>query len=357
MRPLAPQTAFFSLRVTLAATLFAGFATGCGEVRDPADLEAWYNSVQTVQLREAVIPGLDAFASDKRMRAAGFVRRTDRWERQADLTLSPPAVALGTGAMRHVRAVSVLSVDRRNGSEPYIYATLRSLLAELPDDGVVNVFVGNADVDYVSAERLQQKVFAGGEIAGTPARVHVVAADAADVDYMNQAHFSLSERASWNYARMLRGYAGDGYHVTFEDDVLLGRGSLWILDELLERSRPHVLSLYNHRCDRVPGFDRARRGTAQLATERHDIAGGGFWGTQSVAFRGDQGVAAGRYLQAYLGDKPFDKLLDRYLSERQRVFGYAVPSMVQHMGVQTTGLGFHHQSRCFADTYPAPDAD
>ena len=347
----------FSLRVIFVALYCTNGLTGCGESRDPAELESWYNSVQAVQVREGVTPELDAHGSDRRMRAAGFVRRADRWERQADLTLSPQAIPLGAGAMRHVRAVSLLSVDRHNGSEPYIYATLRSLLAELPDDGVVNVFVGNDDTDYVSAERLQEKVFAGGEVTGTPGRVHVVATNAGDAAYMRRAQFTLTERQTWNYARLLRSYAGDGYHITLEDDVLLGRGSLWALDELLERSRPHVLSLYNHRCERVPGFDRARRGTVQLATERHDVAGGGFWGLQTMAFRGDQGMAAGRYLQAYLSDKPSDILLDRYMKERQRVFGYAVPSMVQHMGVQTTGLGFHHQSRCFAETYPAPDAD
>lgn len=320
----------------------------CGEGHDPAALEAWYDEVETVQVREALAPD-DAFASARRMRAAGFVYEDGRWERRADLTASPAAVRLPQGAMRHVDAVSVLSIDRHNGALPYLYATLRSVFAELPADAAINVFVGNDDLDYVAPETLDAMVFAGAS-----ERVNVVEGAPRDVAFMRGAGFTVWERSSWNYARMLRAYTGSGYHVTLEDDVLLSRGSLRVLDALLATSQPHVLSLYNRRCTSVPNFEPARREGPQLASARRDQVKGRFWGTQGVAFRAEEGLAAGRYLQAYLGEQPFDLLLDRFMRERQRELGYAYPSMVQHMGVQTTGLGYHHQSDCFVEAYPEP---
>lgn len=322
---------------------------GCGSHEDEGALRSWYGEVDQVEVAQVVDREQDGLSTQSRMRAAGFTGEPDNWRREAALTASPTLQPLSTGAMQHVGAVSVLSIDRHNGQPPYLYATLRSLFAELAEGEPVNVFVGDDQLAYVEFEALTREL--GEDWA---ARVNVIGSASADVAYMREQNFSVWERATWNYARMLRAYTGPHYHLTFEDDVLLSRGSLQILDGLSHEGSAAIVSLYNANCERTPGAQKGPADGARVVSHRHHRSKKRFWGTQGVAYRGTASARVGRSLQARLGEEPFDLLVDSYMRHEKMTMGYMLPSVVQHMGALTTGLGFHHVSSCFVDDYPAP---
>ena len=315
---------------------------GCGDDNSHA-LLAWSASTEAIPVGGVLEEQALGPAGPWQMRALGFTPVHDRrWQRQAAVNASLTAKPLGADALPHVGAISVLSIDRNNGQTPYLYATLRSLFDELPADAVVNVFVGDASLDYVQPDRLAEHVGLDAAL-----RVHVVGSDQGVLDYMQVADFTRSERASWNYARMLRAYRGPLWHLTFEDDVELGRGSLRAFEALVGGRQPDVLSLYNNKCwgeDTPLEFAKPR-------IKRHGRSS--FWGTQSVAFFGAASYDVGTYVQAHLGELPFDLLINRYLKRGAYSLGYVYPSMVQHMGVLTSGLGFHHTSDCYMALYPS----
>ena len=74
--------------------------------------------------------------------------------------------------------------------------------------------------------------------------------------------------------------------------------------------------------------------------------------TQAMYFDATLAQGLGAYILLRLHEKPYDLLLGDFVRNNRLLLGYAYPSMVQHVGESTTGLGEFHQSSCFVDPLP-----
>ena len=167
-------------------------------------------------------------------------------------------------------------------------------------------------------------------------------------------NLALRRRATWNYYRCLTQPAGGaGGTLVIEDDVRFARG--WLprlaatVAALKESAGDFALSLY------CPwDFPRAAylegRLYAEYPLER-------FYGTQAVYYTAKtrQGFAA--YLKKHgvvANREPYDVLLWQYLSEAGLPLFAAAPSLVQHRGTQSTGLGVWHDAPSFQEDVTGP---
>ena len=328
------HTRALQFAVAFGACLLSGDAE---HVHSPL---AWCAASEAMAVGSAVAVSGPEAAPERQMRGLGFVAHgSASYVREVSLNAPVAARHLPEAASEQLGAVSVLSIDRGSPEEPYLYSTLRALFAELPQTAPINVFVGDDKLAYVAPQRLTRVL--GPEQA---ARVHVLGTDASMLAYMATANFTRSERASWNYARLLRAYRGGRWHLAFEDDVALAPGSLAAFAELARTGDVDVVSLYNHRCH---AGDEAR---PVASVEK--MPGAYFWGTQAMAYRAGASFDLGVYIQAYLGTMPYDLLVHASLTAGPHRIGYAVPSMAQHLGLSSTGLGKMHTSPCFPARYP-----
>jgi len=74
-----------------------------------------------------------------------------------------------------------------------------------------------------------------------------------------------------------------------------------------------------------------------------------FYGTQAMMYDQETRIGFGQYLLEHLGEQPYDLALKIYLEKTNTPLLATKHSLVQHMGVKTTGLGHHHQAFNFID--------
>jgi hypothetical protein len=76
-----------------------------------------------------------------------------------------------------------------------------------------------------------------------------------------------------------------------------------------------------------------------------------FYGTQGMVYDKQTRIGFGKYLLDNIGRDPYDLALKKYITEQDTdiVLYATTKSLVQHMGVNTTGLGYHHQAFNFID--------
>lgn len=309
----------------------------------------WLRLGQQTPIHGTFSPKEEGSGTLRRLRTLGFVQQNDgTWRREAILDKNEVALPLAEGSLKNIDAVGILSIDRHNGSEPYIYSTLQSLFSELPEGSTVNVFVGDDDDTYVSYPVLKEKI---GEKWAR--QVNVIPTEARTAEHFRRYNYSLVERATWNYARMLRAYKGSKHYLVTEDDVSWGVRSISYLDHMLQEPQPSVISTYNWRCGKLPGGSASPMTDIEILSMPLHWYHKRFSGLQAMLFSAKDIASIGNHLLMHAGRKPHDLELDHFLRSRDLHIGVTQPSMVQHEGVKTTGLGYHHTSQCFLPIFPA----
>ncbi len=168
----------------------------------------------------------------------------------------------------------------------------------------------------------------------------------------------LRHRATWNYYRCLTQPASTARGtLVIEDDVRFAQGwlaRLAVTLAALEASsvEDFVLSLYCPSDFPLAGYFRG-----ELSVE---YPLGWFYGTQAVYYTAKTRQGFGAYLKKHgvvANREPYDVLLWQYLSEAGLPLLATAPSLVQHRGKQSTGLGGWHEPPCFFEdvTRPLPE--
>lgn len=345
-RPMYASRTLISLLALWAVSASCSVDHGISYMTD----DAWLKLGQTEAVGALFEPKEVGSGTLRRLRNLGYVRLgLDVWRREVQLDKQEEAWALGANTLTNIDAIGILSIDRHNGAEPYIYDTLQSLFSELPQGSVVNVFVGDDDAEYVSLPVLTKKIG-----ATWAQQVHVIGTDKAIADHFRKHRFTLIERSTWNYARVMRAYRGSKHYLVTEDDVAWGQRSVAYLDHMLNNPQPPVITAYNWRCDKLPGGSSDAFSDIEILSMPLHWYHQNFSGTQAMLFSAKHNTTIGNHLLLHTGRRPYDLEMDAFLRARDLHIGVTQPSMVQHQGVKTTGLGSHHTSKCFRLTFPEP---
>lgn len=224
----------------------------------------------------------------------------------------------------------------------YLAETLHSLSLEHPlcADHPVSLVLGSPLSAYVDPYR---------QVAG----VSIV--DMGPSTWSWIENLALRHRATWNYYRCLTQPVGGSLGtLVIEDDIRFARGwrsRLTVTLAALEAVpvEDFVLSLY---CPADFPLEAYFQG--QLYAE---YPLNGFYGTQAVYYTAKtrQGFAA--YLKKHgvvSNHAPYDILLRHYLFEAGLPLFATAPSLVQHMGKQSTGLGGWYEAPSFQEDVTGP---
>jgi len=166
---------------------------------------------------------------------------------------------------------------------------------------------------------------------------------------------ALRHRATWNYYRCLtQPTGGSGGTLVIEDDIRFARGWLSRLTATLAALEEasigdFALSLY---CPADFPLTAYFRG--QLYAE---YPLGRFYGTQAVYYTAKTRRGFGAFLKNHgvvANQEPYDVLLWQYLSEVGLPLFATAPSLVQHKGEQSTGLGGWHEAPSFLEDVTGP---
>jgi hypothetical protein len=210
---------------------------------------------------------------------------------------------------------------------------IHELLASLPSDLEVRLVVGSSDSDYLARYR------------GNPL-IHVL--EPSPEEWRRVCDRDIWARATWNHWRSLSSRPTSPDHegrLIFEDDVVLAKG--WqprlfdTIDKIRTRFGPeYVLALY---CPYKLRPEEPIRQYAPYAVE-------GFYGAQALYYPEALRVKLAEYV-AYHGVDlhrlPFDLLIKEYFHNHAIPLLATVPSLAQHIGRITTGLGDFHQAPIF----------
>lgn len=161
----------------------------------------------------------------------------------------------------------------------------------------------------------------------------------------------IRHRATWNYHRCLSQYTlGERGSLVLEDDIKFARG--WrrrlemTLAELESRfGSKFVLTIYD---------PYKRDQTKSCLYTEYPYAD--FTGTQGVYYPAEMRQGFAKYLRknGVIANKThYDFLLKDYLNEEDIPLFATTPSLIQHMGRNTTGLGVWHEAPGFVEDVTA----
>ena len=246
--------------------------------------------------------------------------------------------------MPAVDAVALITIDRNNGEEPYIYSTLRSVFSVFPPETQVNVLVGDANSDFVGPEALRREI--GADWA---ARVHVWPTDARTSAFIHQ-RFLPQRRGGWNYARALRSYSGERGLVLMEDDVVWAAGAIDDMKRLLGAS-PLATTFYNFDCFGPEGADISTSSPTLLHPVR--VRDSKFVCTQGMYFTAALANRLGEHVHRRIHERVWDYIMELLFQDQDLTIGFTLPSLVQHTGVKSAGVTpYFHTTPCFANDRP-----
>jgi hypothetical protein len=213
----------------------------------------------------------------------------------------------------------------------YIANLLQRLIGQCP----VTLVVGNTDTDYLQS------------YARLPGIAMEVPSQSAWKSFKAVAN-GKHQLASWTLWRALQVAAKHAKHceyaVIFEDDVIPKahweialKGLIKALTEV--HGSAFILSLYR------AGLRPPALGQRSIGYGRYPI--NSFFGTQAMCYP----MAVLPRLIDYIYrmsiaayNNPYDIVVGRFTQEMNIPLIFSVPSLVQHIGTQTTGLGTFHQS-------------
>jgi hypothetical protein len=227
--------------------------------------------------------------------------------------------------------IIIMTVSRPGG---YIDQTLASLSPDRP----VTLVVGSPSTDYLDwyRDNLNFKIVAPGHD---------------EFAFLEGA--TVGRRAAWNYWRCLGAGANDLRRLIFEDDVIFAAGweprTARTIEAIEKDHRDYVISLYYP----YP-LEESREGFIEYPCSK-------FYGTQGVLFGG----RSSREFREYLYERgvkrwtlPYDLLLQHFTAEAGVPLFATVPSLVQHIGVVSTGQSDHfHTTTCFVEDVSRLDHD
>jgi hypothetical protein len=335
------------------AALTLGFMGACNDAassktQPPIDSPAWMGAAMEMSVGRHLVLEHDDEAAKHTLQALGFAQVSEsRYTRMADLLAPESLTPSVMPALPEIDAVAVISVYRpKLQQEQYIYPTLRSLLAELPEGGIVNVLVGNGDTAYLDDAMLIEHVG-----AHAPARVRVMAPPEGVAEFFAQHAIATAPKATWNFSRAMRSYRGSKHLLMLEDDVRLSANGLLHMRPYLNHAPVDVFTLFNDRCDGVR--TSLRRADTELALGMVTIRkNNDFPTTQMLVISAHAANDAGEYLVTRAGRESYDYMLGRFFAMTRSKLAYVKPSIAQHTGFETTGLsgpGVLPMSGCFAE--------
>ncbi len=268
--------------------------------------------------------------------------------RQARLDTTFSSVPAECEELSHIDCVTMSTIERRTSDKQYVYDTLRSVFATFPVGVQVNLAVGDDRTEFVSRKRLHAEL---GPLHAE--QVHVWAASPAQTAHLKD--FKVARRAAWNYARAIRSYQGSTGLLLMEDDVQWAAGGINRFDYWLAGHRLPVISLYNYQ---GPPFPDDRRFTlADLVTTHINEPRHIFDCTQAMYIAAPVTRALGDFILLRAHLRPYDLLLDTFCASHRLSIGHTYPSLVQHIGEHTNGLGRFHQSNCFVPSLMRREID
>ena len=340
--------------LALVVGLWAG---ACGKPEgngtpEKLDVPSWMAEAMSLPVGRRFTVTPDDGAAHHSLHALGYAKLDEGvYERRVDLLQTEQLVLSHMPELPEVDTIAVVSVYRPNVEEQYIYPTLRSLWAELPETAQINVLVGNADTAYLQPQVLDAQV-----APGAASRIHLLVTPQPVADFFDKEPISTSPRAAWNYARALRSYVGHSHLMLFEDDITLAKNSLAQLRPWLKEPRTTVFVLYNDRCY---GDNRlwARSDSALRIGPAPIRTNGDFPTLQAMLYGKSVTAEAGSYLVLRAGRETHDYMLGRYFSQAPTDVGFVHPSIAQHTGLITTGLSGADSlplSRCYQESFDAP---
>jgi hypothetical protein len=227
--------------------------------------------------------------------------------------------------------IIIMTVSRPGG---YIDQTLESLAP----DRAVTLMVGSPSADYLV--RYQANPL-----------FNIVAPSHEEFAFLERS--TVGRRAAWNYCRCLGAAANHSRRAIFEDDVIFAAGwearTARTVHAIEQNHRDYVISLYYP----YP-LEESSAGYIEYPCSK-------FYGTQGVFFGG----RSAREFRDYLDERgvkcwtlPYDLLLQRYTAEAGIPLFATVPSLVQHIGVVSTGQSAHfHTTNCFVKDVGRLDHD
>lgn len=287
----------------------------------------------------------------ERLASQGFWRvARDTWQRIIDLHVREPVIGCDVPGLPGIGCVVVPSVARpmAPGVEHYIYGTLRSLLASMPTGTAINVMVGTSDASFVSKSALVRALG-----VARSEQVHVFAASAAIEQYLRR-HAPLRARTTWNHARALASYTGSGKVLFVEDDVLWSRRASEFVMGASWMTSPSIISLYHAPPYNGFCFAHAFCQKETVLTIRADLYEGLFSCCQALLYEADFAREVACMLRLRMNGVPTDTNMANYFWHRKTTLGFARPSLVQHIGRQSSGLSAFHEAVCFV---PEPALD
>ena len=225
--------------------------------------------------------------------------------------------------------------------DKYLDETLTSLSSEYPicRDQPVFLVVGSPNTTYLDCYR---------------SRPGIVIVEMGPNAWAWIKNNNLRHRATWNYHRCLtQCTGGERGTLILEDDVRFARGWRLRLEKILiglesRFGSKFVLTIY----DPYDWQPKESRLYAEYPRAR-------FTGTQGVYYPSEirQGFAKYLRVTGVIANKNhYDLLLRDYLVQEDLPLFATSPSLLQHMGKNTTGLGSWHQAPGFIENVTAePD--
>lgn len=208
----------------------------------------------------------------------------------------------------------------------------------IQDSGVerFSIFVGMKDYRYVDKYRQQHNLYI------MPSS-----------EWEGIESYNLTRKASYNYWRCLTmGRRTRGGLIVFEDDVKFAKGWKKRFDKALKEAKSifkdnFMITLYVHTPMIPRGYHFGN------TYEIYDTDS--FFGTQAVYFTDRTRMAFAEYLKEKAIDKPgapYDMELRMFCHSSGAKIVATTPSLVQHIGKESTGLGGFHQAAQFYPVLP-----
>jgi hypothetical protein len=226
----------------------------------------------------------------------------------------------------NIDCISILSIDRK--TQNYIYKTLENIFSSIPENITVNIYVGNENIEYLDVINLEK--YLSKEFIP---RINVIEFSENYIKELSKFH--IHKRAKLNYARVLQDYDGVKGLVIFEDDVDIIQNCLKninILTKNINESK-YIMTLYDR-------FTKIPTNNYQITTVKN-----GFSCTQGMYFTHNITEELSKYMFEHEGC--YDILINDFRKKNNYSLFYVSPSITQHEGFLTTGLGGRHSSTSF----------
>lgn len=225
-----------------------------------------------------------------------------------------------------IDCISILSVDR--GSQKYVYRTLQNVLEAIPENIPINVYVGNEHTEYLQPATLR-KYLPEQSIM----RIHIIEFPPEEVCELST--LPLSARARRNYARVLSDYNGTKGLLVLEDDIDLHSSILQDLSILTSHipTDAYIMTLYT-------GVRKDDTSEYTIQTCHH-----GFSCTQGMYYTANCTDTLGAFVRTC--DQHYDLAIWEFCLQSSTPLYWVSPSLVQHEGLVSTGLGGVHTAPSF----------